>query len=176
MYTFVCVAVAVLAAFACAVPCFSKHRRLLTAALCVDILLLAASAACLIAASVTAGEIFSDTALDAEYRAWAADAYGLWARVSGIFTAVLGGLLLVASLIRHPMRKTRVAVCALGTVLVLIFGGMYAVTAQNAVADLVTPIRLFTVGCACLVPLGAYTDTALARFSKKTDGKISRKK
>ena len=41
-------------------------------------------------------------------------------------------------------------------------------------ADLVTPVRLFSVACACLVPICVYYDTAIALFwktRKKSDTK-----
>lgn len=163
--------------FVCAAPIAAKKRPLLRTAFVLSLVLLAAGIACMIAASVKADVIFSDSALDETYRAWASDTYGLWARTSGIFSAVIGGILVLAALVRHPMVKMRAAIASAVTILLPIGGGIYAVFAENSVTDLVTPIHLLSLACACLIPLGAYLDTAYALFfSSRKKNKKKKKK
>lgn len=167
MYTFVSVLVIAAVLFACTASVFAKGRALRVAALSVSLALLAAGIFCLIAASVRAGALFANASLDAQFREWASDTYGLWARGAGITSAVLGGILLLAALIRHPLKRIRAAAGAILAALLLIFGGLYAVTVANAVADLVTPVQLCSIAYACLVPLAAYADTAISLFKKR---------
>ncbi len=171
MYPFFATLIGAAVLFLSATPSFFKKKVYLTAALAADILLLTAGVACLIAAHIRLTAIFANTSLSDSFRAWAADAYTLWVRTAGIFTAGIGGAILLAALIRHKMVRTRAAVGAAASAVVLIFGALYAVTVENASADLCTPIYLFSLGCACLLPLGTYADTALARFAKKKDKK-----
>lgn len=176
MYTFVSVFVIAAVLFVCAATAFAGGKSLRTAALVLSLILLAAGISCLIAASVRTERILAEPAPSAEWREWAWDAYGLWARWAGVGSAILGGILLLAALIRHPKQRTRAAVCVAISALLLIGGGMYAVIVANDVADLVTSVHLITIACACLVPIAAYVDAAFARFAKKSVGKKIRKK
>ncbi len=164
MYFFISLLLSCAVIFSCAAVITGKKRTLLRITFILDLALLAAGIACLIAASVQTGSIFSNTALDESYRAWASDAYSLWVRTSGIFSAVIGGVLLLAAAIRHPMVKIRTFVSASIPILLLVGGGIYAVFVENEVADLVTDVYLWTVGCACLAPVGVYLDTVYSLF------------
>ncbi|MBQ8747648.1 MAG: hypothetical protein IJZ08_07280 [Clostridia bacterium] len=166
MYTFVSVTVIAAVLFSGAASVLAKKRSLRIGAFSVSLVLLAVGILCLIAASVLSGRIVSDPALDAEFHAWAEDAYGAWARLCGTFSAVIGGVLLIAALIRHPFVKIRTFSAAIVSVLILSGGGMYAVTVQNATADLITPVYLFSIACACLVPICIPYDAAFALFFK----------
>ena len=63
----------------------------------------------------------------AEERAWAEDAFRLWIRVSGCFTAVVGGVLLFAALLRHKMVRVRALAGGTASLVLLFFGGCYGV-------------------------------------------------
>lgn len=176
MYTFVSVTVIAAVLFSCAASVFAKKRSLRIAAFSLSLALLAVGISCLIAAVVLSGRIASDPTLEAEFRAWAADAYGAWARLCGTFSAVIGGVLLIAALIRHPFVKIRTLSAVIVSVLILLGGGVYAVTVRNATADLVTPVYLFSIACACLVPIGVYYDTAIALFWKSRKKSTAKKR
>ncbi len=174
MYTFSSVIIIAAVWFACAASVFAKKRTVRVAAFALGAVLLAVGISCLIAASVRIGHITGALPADAEFSAWAADAYSAWARLIGIFSAVIGGVLLVAALIRHPFVKIRTFSAAIVALPILLGGGMYAVTVATEAADLVTPVHLFSIACACLVPICAYYDTAIALFwkaRKKSDTK-----
>lgn len=104
---------------------------------------------------------------------WAEDAFSLWFRSAGTVSAVVGGVLLLASLIRHKMKRIRAtAGCALVWLLLLI-GGAYAVTCVGTVLDPSPWIRLCTAGLALFVTAWSIPDLA---YRLKENPKISAKK
>ena len=104
---------------------------------------------------------------------WAADAFSLWLRSAGIVSAVAGGTFLLASLIRHKMKRIRaIAGCAL-VWLLLLLGEAYASTCVGTVLDPSPWIRLCTAGLALSVTAWSIPDLA---YRLKENPKISAKK
>ena len=139
-------------------PYFTDRRGVRRAVLVMECVLCVAGVLCVILSAVTAQAILSDPALAGESRAWASDTYSLWVRMSGITACVIGGCVLLAALIRHPMRRMRTAVTAAAFSILLILGRAYLAVAVSDAVDLTWPITLWTVGCACLCRLGAAVD------------------
>ena len=91
---------------------------------------------------------------------WAEDAFALWFRPAGAVSAVVGGTLLLASLIRHKMKRVRaISGCAL-VWLLLLLGEAYAATCVGTVLDPSLWIRLCTAGLALLVTVWSIPDLA----------------
>jgi len=141
-------------------PHCTADRRLHRACFAADLALCILGAVLLILSRCLAAGLFSDAALTEDFRAWAQDVYFLWVCLSGVLAAVAGGAVLAAAVIRHPMRRVRHAVAAAVSLILLIVGGGYTALAENAAADLTTPVRLWTWGCAVLVLAGIAADAA----------------
>ncbi len=141
---------------------FSTHRRFLIAALVLDGGILVLSAALFAVSDGLVNGILTDPSLEADFLAWALDLWTLWGKCFCIPSVILTALLLLGALTRHPLRKTRATLAILGSVLLLILGGACSVFAATEVADLVTPIYLFTAGCASLPFLGQAVDAFFA--------------
>lgn len=139
-------------------PYLTHRRGLLRTVLVTECVLCVLGAVCVILSVVTARAVLSDPALTEEGRAWAADTYTLWCRMSGVFAGVIGGCVLLAALLPHPMRRMRTAVTAAALVILLVLGQAYLAVAASDVLDLTLPITLWTLGCAFLVRLGAAVD------------------
>ena len=149
--------------FLCAAPCFFQSRRALAAAFAANIAMLLVGVIFLLLSRGLVGAALADASLDADFCAWAKDLSDLWARLSGIAAAFLGGIVLLAALIRHPWRRIRMCIAAASAFLLLLFGLEYAVVAENATVDLVTPVCLWAAGCAALMTAGAAVDSFFAR-------------
>ena len=101
----------------------------------------------------------------AEQLAWAADAYALWLRMGGIFTAAAGGVILLASLIRHKMVKIRALAACAASLMLLFFGGCYGVICIGEAVDPSGWVWLCAAGYAGLMHLGGAVDAAFAIFA-----------
>ncbi len=158
-----------LAAALLLIPCLTDRRGMLRAVLVTECVLCVLGVLCVILSAVSAREVLADPALTDDTRAWAGDMYFLWLRMSGIFAAAVGGCVLLAALIRHPMRRVRAGVIAAVFAVLLILGQTYRTVAANDAADLTLPLSLWTVGCACLSRLGAVVDAVCLQ---KTPGAV----
>ncbi len=141
---------------------FRGHRRVLRAGLFGGAGVLFLGVVCLLAAALLVGGLLSDGGLSVNFKTWAADVWSLYARCTGIGAGVLSLFLLAAALTRHPLFRIRAAVAAVASILLLILGGAYGVVAATDGADLLTPLYLWTVGCAALLSGGNVADAALA--------------
>ena len=103
----------------------------------------------------------------ADERAWAADAFRLWIRVGGSFTAVVGGVLLAASLIRHKMVKIRALAGCASVLVLLFFGGSYGVICIGESVNPAVWVWLSTAGCAALMNAGGLADAFFSFLPKK---------
>jgi len=115
----------------------------------VNLAMLPAGAACL-AASAAQSRTAEALTGSADLRAWAADAFTLWLRWGGAFTASVGGVVLLAALIGHRMRRVRALAGCAGTVLILLTGSAYAVLCSGEAVDPSAWVRLAAAGMACL--------------------------
>ncbi len=171
MFAFAAVLLSAAAIAVTVLPHFLHSRTLLRAVLLANLLLCAVGAMCLflsVSLTVDTRVLAAVVAEDAEFWEWAADMLSVWRYTCGFFSAVIGGIALLAALIRHPLRRVRSAVMAVSSVLAWILGGAYAVTCETPVVDLVTLVHLWTAGCALLLLAGSAVDAAWAlRAAKK---------
>lgn len=139
-----------------AVRFFRATPRLARAAGIVNAAVCAAGGAAMLCAAL----LFSHdaAAVGGETEAWARDAFGLWARMAGVFTAAAGGALLLAALIRHKMTRTRTAVFACGALILLGAGYAYAATCRSSDVDAGFWALVYTLGCAALLGAGNAVD------------------
>jgi hypothetical protein len=82
----------------------------------------------------------------------------VWFRGAGIFTAIVGGAVLTAALIRHKLVRTRRLVALSGALLVLLGGAAYTVMCTSETLDFRLPVCLFTLGCAGVTQAGCAVD------------------
>jgi len=115
----------------------------------------AAGAVCLILSGILAGNASGGTA---DQLAWAADAYALWMRAGGIFAAAVGGVLLIASLIRHKMVKVRALAGCAAVLVLLFFGGSYGVICIGETVNPAVWVWLGTAGYAGVLMTGGLAD------------------
>ena len=78
--------------------------------------------------------------------------------MAGGFTAVVGGLLLIAALIRHKMVWMRTLIAPCAVILLQIGGGAYALLCENASVDLSGIVTMFAAGCGGLLLCGMAVD------------------
>ncbi len=90
--------------------------------------------------------------------AWAYDMLEGWFSLAGGFTAVVGGLLLIAALIRHKMVWMRTLIAPCAVILLQIGGGAYALLCENASVDLSGIVTMFAAGCGGLLLCGMAVD------------------
>ena len=132
--------------------------------------LIAHGAAVLLGAVLlTAALLLADNAAGgtAEERAWAADAFRLWMRVSGCFTAVVGGVLLMAALLRHKMIRVRALAGGTASLVLLFFGGCYGMICIGEGVNPAVWVWLSTAGCAALMNAGGLADAVFSFLQKK---------
>ena len=103
----------------------------------------------------------------AEEQAWAADAFRLWIRAGGIFTAAVGGVLLLAALLRHKMIRIRAMAGGAASLVLLFFGGFYGVICVGESVNPAVWVWLSTAGCALLISAGGLADAFFAFLRKK---------
>ena len=89
---------------------------------------------------------------------WAYDMLEGWFSLAGGFTAVVGGLLLIAALIRHKMVWMRTLIAPCAVILLQIGGGAYALLCENASLDLSGIVTMFAAGCGGLLLCGIAVD------------------
>lgn len=89
---------------------------------------------------------------------WAYDMLEGWFSLAGGFTAVVGGLLLIAALIRHKMVWMRTLIAPCAVILLQIGGGAYALLCENASVDLSGIVTMFAAGCGGLLLCGMAVD------------------
>lgn len=89
---------------------------------------------------------------------WAYDMLEGWFSLAGGFTAVVGGLLLIAALIRHKMVWMRTLIAPCAVILLQIGGGAYALLCENASVNLSGIVTMFAAGCGGLLLCGMAVD------------------
>ena len=137
-------------------------RRARTAVLCAEAAWVLLGAVCLALSFAMANGASGGTA---DERAWAADAFALWSRIGGITTAVTGGILLCAALIRHERERTRAFVGCMSSLVMLLCGGCYGVLCVGEGIDPSLWVWMSALGMAGLLRIGAAVDALFARFS-----------
>lgn len=90
---------------------------------------------------------------DAETLEWAADAWSLCVRVGGIYTLCIGGATGVAALTGHKLVRVRKVVALCAVFLHLLVGRAYGTMCRSETVALLTPVVLFTAGCALVLLL-----------------------
>lgn len=133
----------------CTATFLAKTKRSRTIVLWLARAAVLAGALCAAVAVVLASRMTAD----AETLAWARDAWTLWLRAGGVFTLVVGGITGAAALIRHKLVSVRRIAAAAGSLLLLLLGRAYASICRAEAVDVLTPVVLWTVGCALLLSL-----------------------
>lgn len=111
-----------------------------------------------IAGTVNYRNLLRDPIVTGDYASWVRDAMSIALRVGGFLTLLIGGTVLVAALIRHPMVRIRSIVACCGTVLTVLLGRAYSVMCVTENASPASLIDLFTGGFAALMLLGSFCD------------------
>ncbi len=167
MFAFAAVLLSAAAIAVTVLPYVFHSRRWLAVLLCVNLLLCIAGIGCLAGSVFLSRQTLAGAGSDAEFCGWASDMLSVWRYTGGTFAAAVGGITLLAALIRHRMRWVRSAVMAAVSVLLWFLGGAYALTCETPLADLVTPVHLWTAGCALVILAGAAVDAARALYGAK---------
>ncbi len=123
-----------------------------------------AGALCLLISGILAGNVSGGSA---DQLAWASDAYWLWMRSGGIFTAAVGGVILLASLIRHRMVRSRALAGCAASLVLLFFGGCCGVICVGEAVDPSPWVWLSTAGYAGIMMLGGLADAVFDFLAKK---------
>lgn len=95
---------------------------------------------------------------DAATAEWAYDTMRAWFSIAGISCAVVGGLLLLASLIRHKMAWMRTVIAPCASLAMGLATAAYTVLCENTFIDFTAVIYTFGAGCAALLNCGLATD------------------
>lgn len=143
--------IAALAAAFTAGVLYVRNKTALRALLIANIAVCAAGAAMTAASLLLAGQAQTRTD-NADQLSWAADAFSLWLRWGGGFTAAAGGTVLLAALIRHSMGRVRALTGCAAVWLILLAGSAYAVTCE---AEAVDPSRWVELSCCGFAALAA---------------------
>lgn len=167
MFAFAAILLSAAAIAVTVLPHILHSRRGLSVLLATNLLLCVAGAVCLVLSVRFSEDTLASAASDAEFCGWASDMLSVWRYTGGTFAAAVGGITLLAALIRHRMRWVRSAVMAAVSVLLWFLGGAYALTCETPLADLVTPVHLWTAGCALVILAGAAVDAAHALHGAK---------
>lgn len=132
----------------------------------------------------TYASILYDVSLTEEYIAWATDAIRIAIRCGGFLTALIGGAVLAAALIRHPFARIRRVVACAGAILIALLGRAYSAMCVTESASPAVPIQWFAAGFAGLMLCGSLVD-AIYRvrhpaetqaYAQKIRRKVSKKR
>lgn len=95
---------------------------------------------------------------DAATAEWAYDTMRAWFSIAGVSCAAVGGLLLLASLIRHKMAWMRTVIAPCASLATGLAAAAYTVLCDNAFIDFTAVIYTFGAGCAALLSCGLAVD------------------
>jgi hypothetical protein len=95
---------------------------------------------------------------DAVTAEWAYDTMRAWFSIAGIGCAVVGGPLLLASLIRHKMARMRTVIAPCASLAMGLAAAAYTVLCENTSIDFTAVIYTFAAGCAALLLCGLAAD------------------
>lgn len=109
-----------------------------------------------------------------EQIAWASDAVWLGLRTGGLLTLLIGGTVLVAALIRHPLVRIRRVVACAGAILMTLLGRGYAAMCVAETVSPAVPVQWFTAGFTALMLCGSFVDALY--FARHPDTRPRRRK
>lgn len=151
MYYIIAASIIIISA-AIAVSHFFENKRSAKIVKTASIVLAALGAVMLIY-SVSAFLVkLGKSGIEADSAAWARDMFFLYFKWAAVFTAAVGAVSLLSSLLKSKFSKLRIAVCFFGTVIVLLTCLLYSLTAEGSGTNPSGYIRLSGISLSLLFP------------------------